>query len=70
MVNLTKKVIELQGKTWPITSFGVYWHVPPYGLFATLDEVNQFVEENELSRAEIQPVSVALTDTPGIYEVI
>jgi hypothetical protein len=70
MVDLKRKVIRLQGNSWPITSFGVFWACEPHGLFATLEEVTASLGEGNFEHAALRPVSVALTGTAGIYEVI
>lgn len=70
MVDLEKKLIRLQGRTWPITRFGVFWALEPHGLFATLEEATAYVGANGFDYAALRPVSVALTDTEGVYEVI
>lgn len=73
MVNLGLREIQLGDKTYPITSFEVWWFLPGLGLYRNMDDAVNLKGGNV-----VIPTPVAVSDRPSynagpnvlMYEVV
>lgn len=70
MVDIVKKVIRLEGVEYPIKEFSSWWAVQGLGLFTSLEEVSKEIPQDAINLLNIRPVPVAVSATPGVYEVL
>ena len=62
--------MKLGDKTYPITGFSV-WFVGPLGLCTTLEQALDVCASVSVDpNMHIRPISVAVTDTEGVYEQV
>lgn len=70
MVDIARKVIRLQGRVFVIQGYETWWVVEGLGLFSSMEEVSKEIPADALNLINVRPVPVAVSDQPGVYEVL
>jgi hypothetical protein len=70
MVNLRDRVIKLKDSVFHIDRFEVWFAVPGRGLCTTLEEALDVSSNDNIDARDIRPMSVAVSDIDGVYEII
>jgi hypothetical protein len=70
MVDVSKSIIQIQGKQYRLDRFEVWWSVESLGLFSNISEARDVIGQENVNLINLRPVSVAVSDTPGVYEPI